>query len=123
MRNRENIEREIYRAREDLESSLAELKHYRAAFFRVVKTQDTAQIALVLLNKGDAPAAFRIDRMLQPGRWRRAIAGGEVGIGADGVLATQVPAHGVEVFVLDARVRQPQLLEALASAAQRSTRH
>lgn len=94
----------------------------RAAFIRAVSTRDTAQAALVLLNKGDAPATFRIDRMLQRGAWRAQLGGGTVDVGVDGVLEATVPAHGVDVFVLDGAVTEPALRDALAHAMARRSR-
>jgi cyclomaltodextrin glucanotransferase len=94
----------------------------RAAFIRALSTRESTQTALVLLNKGDAPAQFRIDRLLQGGTWRAAIGGGDVEVGADGVLGATVPPHGVEVYVLEAAITQPALREALAHAAARKSR-
>jgi cyclomaltodextrin glucanotransferase len=47
----------------------------RAAFYRVLQQGDTHQIALVLLNKGAAPAAFAVKDLLQAGRWHAALGG------------------------------------------------
>ena len=85
----------------------------RAAFYRVLQHGDVRQIALVLLNKGDAPAAFEIREHLQAGRWRAAVAGGTVQVASGGALRATVPAHGVEVYVLDAAVTAPSLKAAL----------
>ncbi|HEY0503759.1 MAG TPA: alpha-amylase family glycosyl hydrolase [Lysobacter sp.] len=90
-----------------------ELKGDRAAFYRVYQHDGVAQTALVLLNKGDAPTTFEVARWLQPGTWRAAIAGGETKVRAGGALHATVPAHGVEVFLLDAPVAQPQLAREL----------
>jgi len=84
-----------------------ELKGDRAAFYRVTQHEGVSQIALVLLNKGDAPAKFDVKQWMQPGTWRAAIAGGETKV--RGSLKASIPAHGVEVFLLDAPVTQPQL--------------
>jgi len=86
-----------------------ELKGDRAAFYRVYQHEGVSQIALVLLNKGDAPATFDVKQYVQPGKWRAAIAGGETKVRAGGSLKANVPAHGVEVFLLDAPIAQPQL--------------
>jgi len=86
-----------------------ELKGDRAAFYRVYQHEGVSQIALVLLNKGDAPAAFDVKQYVQPGKWRAGIAGGETKVRAGGSLKANVPAHGVEVLLLDASVKQPQL--------------
>lgn len=87
-----------------------ELKGDRAAFYRVVQHDGVAQTALVLLNKGATPASFEVKQWLQPGTWRAAIAGGKTKVRAGGTLRATVPAHGVEVFLLDAPVTQPQLV-------------
>ena len=43
--------------------------------FASTSTARRAQIALVLLNKGDAPATFSVDRYLDAGAWRDATGG------------------------------------------------
>ncbi len=88
----------------------------RAVFYRVLQQGGTHQIALVLLNKGATPAAFAVTDMLQAGRWRAALGGGDVDVAEGGALQATVPAHGVEVYVLDAAVTQPALRAALARA-------
>ena len=90
-----------------------ELSGNRAAFYRVYQHAGRHQLALVLLNKGDAPQAFAIDRMLQAGRWRSALDGHVVDIAAGGTLQSDVPAHGVQVYLLDAPVSNPALQAAL----------
>ncbi len=86
----------------------------QAVFLRVLQHGDTAQTALVLLNKGDAAARIEVSRYLQPGQWRDALDGGSVQV--DGTLKAEVPAHGVKVFVLDAPVKQPALQAELQRA-------
>ena len=88
----------------------------RAAFYRVLQHEGTQQIALVLLNKGAVPAAFEVKEMLQAGRWRAALGGGQVDVAEGGVLQATVPAHGVEVYLLGASVANPQLRAALERA-------
>jgi cyclomaltodextrin glucanotransferase len=88
----------------------------RAAFYRVLQQGDTHQIALVLLNKGAAPAAFAVKELLQAGRWHAALGGGDVDVAQGGALQATVPAHGAEVYVLDAAVALPALRAALARA-------
>jgi hypothetical protein len=56
MRNREVIEREMYRAREDLESSIAELKHV------VQEKVDVKARAKVAVEKGKLMAADVLER-------------------------------------------------------------
>jgi hypothetical protein len=55
MRNRQNIEREIYRAREDLEDSLAQLKHV------VQEKVDVKARARVAVEKGRMAARDAFD--------------------------------------------------------------
>lgn len=93
-----------------------ELQGDRAAFYRVLQHDDVRQIALVLLNKGDAMQRFDIAAMLQAGRWRSALDGGTVDVAAGGTLSADVAAHGVQVFVLDAPVTEPALQAALDQA-------
>ncbi len=90
-----------------------ELAGNRAAFYRVYQHGDTHQIALVLLNKGDAAERFSIGSMLQAGRWTSAMDGGVVDVATGGKLETNVPAHGAQVFLLDAPVSEPALASAL----------
>ncbi len=90
-----------------------ELKGNRAAFYRVLQHGDQRQIALVLLNKGGASERFVVSDMLQAGRWRNALDAGTVDVAADSTLDATVPAHGVQVFLLDAAVDEPVLLRFL----------
>ncbi len=86
----------------------------QAVFYRVLQHGDSAQTALVLLNKGDTATTFEVSRYLQPGQWRDALDGGTVKVKR--ALKTEVPAHGVKVFVLDREVRQAALQAQLAAA-------
>jgi glycosidase len=88
----------------------------RAAFYRVLQHGGKNQVALVLLNKGAAPAAFEVNEMLQAGRWRAALDGTDADVAEGGALRATVPAHGVAVYVLDAAVTHPQLRAALERA-------
>jgi cyclomaltodextrin glucanotransferase len=88
----------------------------RAAFYRVIQRGNERQIALVLLNKGNAPAAFEVKELLQAGRWHAALAGNDVEIAEGGTLQASVPAHGVEVYLLDAPVVDARLRTALERA-------
>jgi cyclomaltodextrin glucanotransferase len=99
-----------------------EFKGERAAFYRVLQAGGVAQIALVLLNKGDRPADFRIDRWLQAGRWTSRIDQRTVEVGDGGALPATVPAHGVEVYVLDAAVTDSGLRAQLRDASLRKAR-
>ncbi|MEB2316781.1 MAG: alpha-amylase family glycosyl hydrolase [Xanthomonadaceae bacterium] len=97
-----------------------ELNGTRAAFYRVYQHQGEHQIALVLLNKGDAAARFAVDSMLQAGRWTSALDGGVVEVAAGGKLEASVPAHGVQVYLLDAAVTEPTLVTTLDAAMARA---
>jgi glycosidase len=74
----------------------------RASFLRVYERGSVRQTALVLLNKGDGPERFVIDRWLSPGTWRDVLGGEDLAreVG-DGPLALVVPAHDVRVLLYD----------------------
>jgi glycosidase len=93
-----------------------ELQGDRAAFYRVFQHADQQQIALVLLNKGAVAATFKIEAMLQAGTWRSALDGSTVDVVTGGGLASVVPAHGVQVFLLDVVATRPDLVAALDAA-------
>lgn len=93
-----------------------ELQGARAAFYRVYQHAGSAQIALVLLNKGDAAERFSVGSMLQAGRWTSALDGGVVEVAAGGRLEASVPAHGVQVYLLETPVTDPALAAALDAA-------
>jgi len=78
-----------------------------AVFYRVYEHDGEHQIALVMLNKGDAARTMEVREYLQAGGWRDAFDGSV--IEADGVLSARVPGHGVRVFLLDAAVARPDL--------------
>jgi glycosidase len=90
------------------------LKGDRAAFLRVFQHDGVQQTALVLLNKGDAPATFKLSGLLQPGEYRSALDDKRLRI-ADRKprLTDTVPAHGVQVWLFDGAVSAPALLKAL----------
>ncbi len=93
-----------------------ELKGDRAAFYRVFQHHGVHQVALVLLNKGDASQRFSISDTLQAGTWRSAMDGKAIDVAAGDTLDAVVPAHGVQVFLLDAAVTEPGLLASLDAA-------
>jgi hypothetical protein len=80
----------------------------------VLQQGDTAQTALVLLNKGDTARSIGVRRYLQAGTWRDALGGASQTV--TGLLTAEVPAHGVRVFVLDAQVEQTALQQQLKAA-------
>ena len=90
-----------------------ELSGDRAAFYRVFQHDGINQIALVLLNKGDAPAEFHIADYLQAGEWRSALEDRTVSVPQGGALTATVPHHGVRVYLLDAPVTHPDLVTRL----------
>lgn len=81
-----------------------ELAGDRAAFYRVLQDGDTAQIALVLLNKGDAPADFEVRKYLEAGRWTPALGGPAVDVAHGGTLRATVAPHDVAVWLFDGPV-------------------
>ncbi|MGE8246918.1 MAG: alpha-amylase family glycosyl hydrolase [Stenotrophomonas maltophilia] len=92
-----------------------------AVFFRVLQQGDTAQTALVLLNKGDTARSIEVRRYLQAGTWRDALGGARQTV--TGSLTAEVPAHGVRVFVLDAQVEQTALQQQLKVAVDDQRAH
>ena len=86
----------------------------RAAFYRVHQRDGEHQIALVLLNKGDTPADFDVRDHLQAGTWQSAIGDAAIEVAPGGSLSATVPAHGVEVYLLDAPVTRTDLQAELA---------
>lgn len=89
-----------------------ELQGDRAAFYRVYQHGDTAQTALVLLNKGDEAARMEVSDYLQPGTWRDGLSGQALEVGE--VLHADVPAHGVRVFFHDQPLTRDDLRAKLA---------
>lgn len=90
----------------------------QAAFYRVYQKGDTHQIALVLLNKGDQPAAFNVSDKLQAGTWKPAFGGTPVDVPPHGSLKATVAAHDVQVYLLDARASHPELVAELTRLMQ-----
>ncbi|HEY8586338.1 MAG TPA: alpha-amylase family glycosyl hydrolase [Rhodanobacter sp.] len=82
----------------------------QAAFYRVYQKGDVHQIALVLLNKADAPAEFAVSDYLQTGRWQSALGGGPIDVAAGDALHTTVAAHDVQVYLLDAVAQRADLV-------------
>jgi cyclomaltodextrin glucanotransferase len=87
---------------------------HQAAFLRVYQVGDQAQTALVLLNKGDQPEHFTVNRLLNSGSWREL--GGdlvvEVAAGKPRI-EVQVPAQGVRVLLFEGPVNNAALAERL----------
>ena len=85
------------------------LRDDRAAFLRVYERGDTAETALVLLNKGDTSQRFEIGPAWFAGDWRDATLGETVTVGADEPLWLEVPAHGVRVLLRSGLIDDPAL--------------
>mgnify|MGYP001806665464 FL=1 len=88
----------------------------RAAFYRVLEHEGVAQTALVLLNKGDAATRFRIDALVQPGRWREALGGGTRVLAEGQAFEAEVPANGVQVYLFEQALTVPALRAAAEAA-------
>ncbi|MBY6186805.1 cyclomaltodextrin glucanotransferase [Marinobacter hydrocarbonoclasticus] len=86
----------------------------QAIFYRVFQQDGEAQTALVMLNKGDQAIRVEEQRYLQPGLWTEALTGQEVVLSAGDSLNTEVPAHGVKVFLRDGAIANDALEAALA---------
>ncbi len=93
-----------------------ELRGDRASFYRVLQDGATAQIALVLLNKGDAPAEFSVSELIEPGDWRDALGSASKRIERGEALTVTVAPHDVAVFVRDGAVQRADLAQRLASS-------
>ena len=100
-----------------------ELAGTRAAFLRVYEHAGTAQTALVLLNKGEAPQQFT--PALPPGTWRNALDPAVAPLTlARGAAAPSftVGAHDVAVWLLDAPIVDAALRARLRSLRPRERR-
>ncbi|NUS61845.1 MAG: cyclomaltodextrin glucanotransferase [Lysobacter sp.] len=100
-----------------------EMQGDRAAFYRVIQEGKTRQIALVLLNKGNEPAAFTVRESLQAGQWKNVFDATTVDVAAGGTIEATVAPHDVAVFVLDgATVSDATLTTELDRAMARARR-
>jgi cyclomaltodextrin glucanotransferase len=98
-----------------------ELAGDRAAFYRVYQHAGVQQIALVLLNKGDAAADFAIADYLESGTWRPAFGADPVTIADGATLAANVPAHGVQVYLFGGPVTRSDLKARLGELMEKSS--
>ncbi len=85
---------------------------HKASFLRVYEKDGVHQTALVLLNKGEAPADFDLREMLPSGDWEDGF-NGQVTRVVDGQLHASVPGHGIRVLFFNRPVNNPQLLRKL----------
>ncbi len=88
----------------------------RAAFYRLYSDGEQAQTALVLLNKGAEAADFVIDQWLQAGQWYSGLDDSVIDVVDGGSLSASVPAHGVQVYLLDQPAAGADLLKQIALA-------
>mgnify|MGYP000845513984 CR=1 FL=1 len=95
------------------------LKGDHAVFYRVLQHEGTNQTALVMLNKGDAPARLAVTDYLQAGQWRDAFTGRVQRV--RNRLQADVPAHGVRVFLLDAPITRQDTRARLADLMARKS--
>jgi cyclomaltodextrin glucanotransferase len=89
-----------------------ELKGDRAIFYRVYENAGVAQTALVLLNKGDAAQSIDVRDYLQSGTWHDAFT--DAALEVTDHLGTDVPPHGVKVYVYDHAVTRADMRARLA---------
>ena len=85
----------------------------QAAFYRVYQKGDVHQVALVLLNKGDAAAQFDVGDYLQAGRWQPVFGGAAIDVAEGDRLHAIVPAHDAQVYLLDAVAKRADLVAEL----------
>jgi glycosidase len=91
-----------------------ELAGDKAVFYRVLQHAGVAQTALVLLNKGDATADFSVSQYMQAGRWSSLLSDDSVKLNEDNlVLKSQVPAHGVQVWLREGEISSTEMLDQL----------
>ncbi len=97
----------------------------RAIFYRVYQHAGVYQSALVLLNKSGKQQTFSLKQLIEAGVWHSAINKNSTTISKNKArLKIRVPAHGVEVLLLDRALQNPvliQKLDALMVAKQRRT--
>ena len=91
-----------------------QLKGDKASFYRVIQTEDIQQIVLVLLNKSNIAQPFVVSDMLQAGHWEEQLSGTKSELTNE--LRTTVEPNGVQVWVLNDAVTEPELLKAATHA-------
>ncbi len=97
----------------------------RAIFYRVYQHAGVNQSALVLLNKSGKQQTFSLKQFIEAGVWHSAINKNSTTISKNKArLNIRVPAHGVEVLLLNRALQNPvliQKLDALMAEKQRRT--
>ena len=94
------------------------LQGNEAVFYRVLQDENTAQTALVLLNKGDEPATMSVSQFLQEGQWQEQLSGKSLTIAEGDSLSSTVSANGVQVWVREGEVTTPSLIAAMTAQMQ-----
>jgi cyclomaltodextrin glucanotransferase len=87
-----------------------------AAFYRVYQHDDAAQIALVLLNKGNRATTMTVTEFVESGAWRDAFSGERIEV--QDRISLGVAAHDARVLIRDARVTRGDLKEQLQELMQ-----
>ncbi|QJR82541.1 cyclomaltodextrin glucanotransferase [Alteromonas pelagimontana] len=84
-----------------------------ASFYRILQEGDISQTALVLLNKGNAPASFSVNDFIQAGEWTEQLSGESKSLTRGATLNTSVAANSVQVWVRDGIITEPTLIQTL----------
>ena len=83
-----------------------------AVFYRVYRYEDTAQTALVMLNKAGSPVEQKLGLWIGTSEWRDAITGEKFSVDGGNSTVT-VDAHGVRVLLLDDVPAFPWIIDRL----------
>jgi len=83
-----------------------------ASFYRVYQHGGINQTALVLLNKGESDASFRVTEYMCNGTWIDASSGVQYNVN-DGALSASVPPHDVKVLLFNAPVNNGSFVSLL----------
>ncbi|TQV89679.1 alpha-amylase family glycosyl hydrolase [Aliikangiella coralliicola] len=103
-----NIRKNAIALQKGLQVNL-EFSKNKAAFYRIFEHGGKYQTALVMLNKGDTPVEFNIDKYLSDGQWREAFSNEKIIV--KGSLKRVVEAHGISILFFDAANNNQQLIE------------
>ncbi|MGA1839068.1 MAG: alpha amylase N-terminal ig-like domain-containing protein [bacterium] len=83
-----------------------------ASLYRVFQHNGVNQTALVLLNKGDSPASFKMTKYMSNGTWTDADSGESYNVTSN-ELSTSVPPHDVRVFLFNDPVNNGEFISLL----------
>lgn len=91
-----------------------ELAGNKAAFYRVLVKDGVSQMALVLLNKGDEPVDFSINKYMQTGAWTNLLSHDSVNVNVDKpFINSTVKPHNVQVWLRDGPIEGATFLTEL----------